>query len=300
MTRFLFVTDTHFGAGPMGYCQQPAYPEQLDALLALLQGWIARWGRIDFVLHGGDMLNECDPDLIQEAVSQFELSVPVYLCLGNHDLTDQAALERWLELAPGFFVDRSPHFEIASPDSVVHVVPNHWDEQDYHWQQVQRPRFRLEQLLRIESVVAQYPDRLHVLCTHSPVWGIDPAQTGFDEAYHDPGPTFRECVLALLDRCPQIRCLLTGHNHINSLVRYGQACITSTAAFVEAPFEFKVVEVDAHGVSVSTHNLFSRIRFGATYDFDKTFVQGRLRDRHVTLHQATTSDEVQAPALEPL
>ena len=49
---------------------------------------------------------------------------------------------------------------------------------------------------------------------------------------------------------------------------------------METPFEFKLIEVDESNFKISTHNLISQVKFKASYDFDKVFVQGRLIDRH--------------------
>jgi DNA repair exonuclease SbcCD nuclease subunit len=279
MTRFIFITDTHLGAHPMGYQQQRGYPEKLPKIVAGLKRWIAQQKNVGFLLHGGDMVDACRADLIEQAVQL----MPCYLCLGNHDLTCPDAVAQWMAHAPSLFVGRSPHFELVYPDCVVHVVPNHWEHCDYYWAQVQSPAFRHGQLERISQAVTRYADRPHVLCTHSPVFGIEPKQTGFADPYHDPGSAFRRTMLDLLQRHPQIRLVLTGHNHINSLTRCGGAAIISSSAFAETPFEFKLIEVEPGQISVRTLNLRRQLRLGATYDFDKTFVQGRLCDRQVRL-----------------
>lgn len=87
MTRLLFISDTHLGAGPMGDQQQKGYPEMLSAILSALQETLRTEGRIDFVLHGGDMIDSTTDANLAGAMVTFELSVPVYLCLGNHDVT---------------------------------------------------------------------------------------------------------------------------------------------------------------------------------------------------------------------
>ena len=37
MTRFLYIADTHLGAAPMGYRQQPGYPERLGEIVRALR-----------------------------------------------------------------------------------------------------------------------------------------------------------------------------------------------------------------------------------------------------------------------
>lgn len=262
---------------------QPGYPERLPELLRLLREWIARDGATDFVAHAGDIVDACRPELIREAVSAFRFEVPFYPCLGNHDLTRADARDCWLEGAPQWFAPGSIQFEIVRGDCVVQVVPNHWGETDFWWRDIQSPRFSEAQLARIDRVIARYPDRPHVLCTHSPVLGVSSAQTGLPEAVHVPPEGFRDTVLDLVRRHPQLCCVLSGHNHINTLAEREGSVLVSASAFASAPFEFKVIEVDGNALSVNTYELAAGVGFDADYDLDRAFVQGRPRDRDCTI-----------------
>ena len=103
MARFVLIADSHLGADPMGYQMQPAYPERLDEIVAALDAWIRRRGDVDFVLHAGDVVDAATDANIRRATDLFALSVPVAVCLGNHDLTETDAIERWRALAPNLF-----------------------------------------------------------------------------------------------------------------------------------------------------------------------------------------------------
>ena len=169
MTRFLYITDTHFGANPIGYHQQPSYPKRLGELLDLLNGWIVSEGDIGFILHGGDMVDTCTKELIQESKSIWDLSVPVYLTLGNHDLTEKDALGLWLSNASNFFPHNSPEYSITCKDCVLHILPNHWEQVPYYWDEVQNSHFSPDQIGKLKEDLKSYPDRVHILCTHSPL-----------------------------------------------------------------------------------------------------------------------------------
>jgi len=279
MTRFVFIADTHLGARPMEFQQQPGYPEKLDSLLAVLNDWICRDGGIDFVLHGGDLVDACRVDLIDQAVAAFHFAVPCFVCLGNHDLTRPDAEREWLERAPGFFLSDSVHFEIVREDCVIHVVPSHWDEDRYHWKDVQAARLSADQIERMGLVLGRYQDRPHVLCTHSQILAIPPEQTGLDAPEHEPWPSFQAAVFEFIRGHPGIRCVLGGHNHTNTLGRVHNAVAVSVSAFASTPFEFKIVEVSEDGLAVSTLDLFAEAGFEARYDFNRAFVQGRACDR---------------------
>jgi 3',5'-cyclic-AMP phosphodiesterase len=283
MTRFVLIADTHFGADEMGYQQQKGYPERLPELLKLLDSWIARDGAINFVLHGGDLVDTCSPGLIKGTVEQFRFCVPLYLCLGNHDLDRPDAAALWLEHAPGFLVDGSPHYEIVTEDCLVHVVPNHWNEHDYYWKDVQEARLSAGQLERVSAKAREYAALPQLLCTHAEVFGIPREQTGFDEPYHASHPSFGESVMELVSSNPRIRAVLTGHNHLNSLSHRNGAVVLSAPSFSEVPFEFKLIEVGRDRLTVQTHNVFDAVEFDARYDFDRTYVQGRACDRQCDL-----------------
>ena len=113
MTRFIYLADTHIGAGSGGYIQQPRYVEHMPTLMANLCAWIETDGGIDFVLHGGDMVDHVCEANVRLASELFALPVPVYLCLGNHDMDHPKAVDVWLDAAPEFFPTLQTHFTFA-------------------------------------------------------------------------------------------------------------------------------------------------------------------------------------------
>jgi hypothetical protein len=279
MTRFIYLADTHCGANPLGYQQQPGYPQRLPEMVAALRAYIRQEGHIDFVLHGGDLIDQTTDANIRAAAELFDLPVPVYLCLGNHDLTMPGALARWLELAPQFFPGGRPEFTVPTGDALIHVVPNHWEEEPYHWTLAQAPHFRADQLRFIEDALAVQPDRPHLLVTHSPVYGVPVAQTGLAEPLHGPPAAFTESVTRLAARYPNLVCLLGAHNHLNMcVVRRGVRYVT-VAALVETPFEFKVFTVADGRGAMTTESLAERLGGRGDYNPRKAYAQGRPADR---------------------
>ena len=277
--RFLFISDTHAGAAAMGYCQQPGYPARLPELLRLLDAWRQTHGPVDFVLHGGDLLDRCEPALIAAAARDCRLSVPLWLCLGNHDLTAPDAATQWRAHGASFFAGGDLHFTVVRPEAVLHVVPCHWEAHEFFWQATQDPRLSAAQVACVEATLAAYPDRPHVLCTHAPVCGIPPGQTGRDAPAHESPPAFREQILALCRRHPALRLVLGGHSHVNTLVRVDAVFALTASAFVETPFEFKVITIERGRIEVRTENLYDAVAFRPAYNFDHAFVQGRPCDR---------------------
>lgn len=279
MTKFVYIADTHFGANPMGYQQQKGYPEKLVDILALLDAEIQKAGDIDFILHGGDMIDRTDENNICRARELFRFSIPVYLCLGNHDLTEPMALDMWMTKAPEFFQNNSPNYSIENSNCSIHVIPNHWCNIPFYWEHEQSAHFLLDQINYLEMALARRPDKVHIFCTHSPILGVPCAQTGFAEVYHYPGESFSRCVFNLCRQYTQIKCILSGHNHINTNVEKDGVHYVTASAFVETPFEFKLIEIGVKILKVTTISLLSKAGFRTKYDFNKTYIQGREKDR---------------------
>jgi hypothetical protein len=279
VTRFIYIADTHLGGDPEGYHQQPRYTGSVPELLRALDEWIERDGSIDFVLHGGDMVERTDVAVIRQAVEQFSLSVPVYLCLGNHDVTAPDAVQRWLAEAPGLFPDASPDFAVVRDDLLVYVMPNHWGDEPYYWEERQDPWLLDSQIDELEKCLAHCADRTCIVATHSPVMAVPAAQTGLDEDYHLVPDAFVQRMLALAERHPQVRCVLSAHSHINTHVERSGVHFVTATSLIESPFEFKLVELEPGVLRVSTVALAPNVDFRPEYDFDKTYVQGRPRDR---------------------
>jgi DNA repair exonuclease SbcCD nuclease subunit len=293
MTAFIVLTDTHLdpdGVEPVGYHQQPRATLRLPALLAHLDAYIeapsiADTGpsAIDFVLHLGDIVDRATPVALRAVRDAYTLRVPTYLCLGNHDMLvvegGVPASELWLELAPDFFPDRQLTSTLEFDDCVLHIVPTQWCATPFYWREEQTPHFLPEQIADLEAALVRRPDLPHVLCTHGEVLGVPAAQTGFSAPHHPPPAAWTEFILDLVHRYPQLRLILSGHNHINTHQVVEQAHIVTASAFVETPFEFKVVEITRERMAMTTVPLMPQIDIQADYRWDRTFVQGRRRDR---------------------
>ncbi len=284
MSKFIYLSDSHYGANPPGYQQQRAYPELLPIIVAALKNYIAD-EKIDFVLHGGDLIDFTSEENILESARLFEsLDVPVYLCLGNHDLTCSDSLTQWLKFAPQFFPGGKPEFSLLH-DCAIHVVPNHWGQHSYYWEVSQETSFDAQQLDFIERALNTNTDRPHILLTHSPVFGLPPQQTGLEAEMHPPMGSLPQTILDLAARHPHLSCVLGAHNHLNMCVeKHGTYFVTSSALH-EVPFEIKQFEVDHNAVTMSTVSLLHRIDAQTEYDFNKTFVQGRQIDRSFIWNQ---------------
>jgi hypothetical protein len=279
VTRFIYLSDTHLGADPLGYYQQTPYPERLPEILTALDAWIQKAGNIDFIIHGGDMIDCMSDEQVQAAGNLFRLSVPVYLCLGNHDLTTNDSLDRWLKLAPQFFPEGRPEYAIDTADGSIYVLPNHWSQTPYFWGNEQKTQFSVHQESAFTARMASKKEKLQVFITHSPVFGLPPEQTLLSEPLHEPALAFSDAVKNMIAPYADLRCVLGGHNHMNMHIEQTGVHYVTVSALVESPFECKLFEMQANQLSMTTMSLIDQLPFSAEYDQTKTFVQGRRIDR---------------------
>ena len=281
MTRFLYLSDTHWGSDGMGYKLQPKYDTRLPELLSALESWISENSPIDFLLHGGDMIHTLDTESLQTARDHFRLSIPVHLCLGNHDLTVKGGLDQWLTSAPEFFANGTPNYGIDTAECTIHVSPNHYENESYYWSKVQDIHLRKTQLEEIAARISKRRNTTHILLTHCPVHPIGTDQTGEAEPFHTPPEAFTRSITSLVEE-RGISCVLGAHSHANMHKELNGVNYITVSSFVESPFEFKLFEVSADTLSMTTHSLRGRLDFPTDYNFDQTFVQGRARDRSFT------------------
>jgi DNA repair exonuclease SbcCD nuclease subunit len=282
MTRFLFLTDTHIGASPIGFHQQSAYPEHAGELVKLAAR-LAEVHSADFVLHGGDIVDSCTAANIVEAKRIFsEIPLPLYLSLGNHDLDQEDALSRWLASAPEWFPGKQPQYDIHCDSCVIHVVPNQWEKnRPYYWRQAQEPFFTSEQLDNLRASLRKDPGKTHILSVHNPIMGVPTSQTGVNWIIHAVPEPFCDIVINLMREFTCLKLVLSGHNHINTLIRNGDGLFVSGSSFVETPFECKLIEITDHMIRIETLSCNTSLSFQPSYDETRAYVQGKEEHRRI-------------------
>jgi len=277
--KFLYIADTHIGGSDTkGYTQQERYLKHFDELIDVFAEWIEQQGDIDFVIHGGDMVDESSLKNVVEAGRLFKkLPCPVYFTPGNHDLTENDSVEKWLSETPDFFNGNSLDFSFCRNNVKFDFVSCHWGTKAYFWHpdEAQIPYFQADQTDLLE---AGGDFKYKVLVTHAPVFGLPCEQTGLDEALHPPAGDFGSVIHELATKHGTLL-VLGAHTHMNMhLCKDGVHYVTASA-FSEMPFEFKVFDLNDKSFSMETVSLAEKMSFNGNYNFKKTYVQGRTCDR---------------------
>jgi len=278
--KFIYLADTHIGgADNSGYHQQPRFIAQLYVLIDTLSEYLRDNPDISFVAHGGDLLEEVTIENIKTAQEMFtRLPCPVYLALGNHDMTVPGSIKLWLEYAPEFFPGNDINFSIHEKDVTLDFFCCNWGPVPYFWNPSieQIPWLAPKEMLRLEWKDMKTKNRIAIM--HSPIFGLPPEQTGMNTPLHPPAENFTHAILDAIDGT-NIRLVLGAHNHMNMNILYRRTHFVTTSAFIEIPFEFKVVDAASDKVTMITISLNRTTGLPLNYDFNKTFVQGRLCDR---------------------
>jgi DNA repair exonuclease SbcCD nuclease subunit len=280
--KFIYLADTHIGGSDdKGYRQQSRYVSRISELMDCLAEWIRKQGDVAFVIHGGDMVENTSMENIRYASELFrKLSCPVYLSLGNHDLTSDDSVDYWLTGASDFFPGNSVDFSMSQQGVDFHFSTCHWGNKAYFWDPAEKQLPHLlpsqfQEMRRYETSAKPL-----VLITHSPIFGLPSEQSGLENQFHSPEGEFSAIMQKKTVELPAVM-VLGAHNHMNMNIEMNGVNYVTVSAFTETPFEFKLFEITDTRLSMKTVSLASDLNFKSDYCLDRKYVQGRSCDRFI-------------------
>jgi hypothetical protein len=277
--KFIYVADTHVGGSDIsGYWQQERYLRYFPELFEVFSRWIEQQGNIDFVIHGGDMVDKASPEAITDVAEMFQkLPCPLYFTPGNHDLTEDDSAKSWLEKASDFFNNDGIDFSFCHDNVKFDFISCHWGQKPYFWNPVeaQIPYWETAQTQLLGN---EGSFKHKVIVTHAPVFGLPCTQTGMNEELHPPAGDFSDFIHKLAVK-HKVLLVLGAHTHMNMHLCKDGVHYVTVSAFSEVPFEFKVFEISDDDFSMKTIGLADQVNFNFKYNFDKTYIQGRACDR---------------------
>lgn len=217
---------------------------QSAAILSRLVAELNAQPDLDFVLITGDLLDQADP----WELGQFQqvirvLEKPTYIIPGNHD-------RRPLDHTTG--LTRRQFAELFNPQ--VKERPTGSEAQAGYWSVAIRPDVQLIgldsirdrdwggeidtlQLAWLEQELAGHAGKLVILAVHHPLHRLAPVDElpEWRNFVCDTGPE----VLALLDRHPAVKLVLTGHHHFSQVDQLGQRLHIATASICMYPCAYR-------------------------------------------------------------
>jgi 3',5'-cyclic AMP phosphodiesterase CpdA len=204
---------------------------------------------LDFVLITGDLFNTASQDefdYFQQAIRT--LKKPWYAIPGNHDRHDLTKSEG---------LTRHQFARHFNPQ--INARPTAPEAQAGYWSITVKPNVQLIgldsirdrdwggiidaiQFKWLENELATHADKLIILAVHHPLHPLAPID------HHPDWPGFvcdnAPDVLALLDRHPQVKIVLTGHHHLTKVDTLGQRVHLACPAMVIYPCAYRILRVN--------------------------------------------------------
>ncbi|MFG0248826.1 MAG: metallophosphoesterase family protein [Phycisphaeraceae bacterium JB051] len=298
MTTFCYLTDTHFGYTlGEGYSMQPRHPEPVEKVLTGLHEWLSE-KPVDFILHGGDLVEHGNEKLITKFAEKFSaMPCPAYLCLGNHDLDSPESYQLWKEHHMGLLPNNKPNYKIELEDVNVYVMAVSYAgaPQPYYWETAHIPVISDQQKQDLEQYLASSTKPV-ILATHVQVNAIPSSQTGLCGEVGEPDCQYQRYLVDLARRFPMLHLIMTGHNHVNTLARFGNLITMTTNAFTETPFDLRVVTIDEKNIEVATHSLRPWIDPQAEFNAEFSWALGGPSQRECTIPVRKAKHDCSCPA----
>ncbi|NLX05629.1 MAG: hypothetical protein GXY33_10840 [Phycisphaerae bacterium] len=292
MRKILYLTDSHIGADTTAWCQQPCCPHLLPDLWNDLREFVAA-NPLDLVLHGGDLTHHGTVDEQREAVRiAVGLGVPFRLCLGNHDLAREGALESWLSLGHELFGERSTpsgDFAVDLGSAILLVATNTWRDSDQPWfwsleEALSGPVLADRQYMWLKEQLAAHRNKPAILAMHETLYPLPPRLTGLEQPTHEPSGFDVARTRGFVEEHDQIRLVLSGHCHATCRT-YDNGCVhLTTGAFFEPPFQVRILTVDRNGIDVETVCPSAVAKYNPPIDEGKTWTSGQPVDRRVRMN----------------
>lgn len=271
--KFIFISDTHFGGKDLsGFQMQPRYVEHGREIFAAIDR-LVRQENADMVISGGDLTDNGSVEEISMVVelAKENLSVPLYLALGNHDCMQEDCTGVWLKNAPEFFPDGKVDTTIIRDGVRIDILSLLWGrERTWRHEDGQLIRLSEEHYELLRSGEQNLPRILVMHCQLAPA---RPEQTGLEEDLMVPENNFAAAGKALINEFhPKL--VLSGHIHINLLDQIDGTFAAAVSSTAETPFDCKVVEITEKKVTMRTVPLVPELGFEPEYWEERKYVQG--------------------------
>jgi calcineurin-like phosphoesterase family protein len=250
--KLLHFTDSHLQLIPSPESQfhvQPFWRGEAGVLFDRIGRAAEQSDAIVFTgdaTHGG---GKAEAGLFFDLLAKAARGKPVFMVLGNHDVVNP----RWKE----HFYDQAGRFSnITIADGIYplgdidvllmhcgYVTADNRVEPGWHPEIFPMPGLSDESAAQFDAALAA-GTRPIIAATHCPTHLLPPSASGFAGYVGSGMDDYRAKLNGLLDRHPQVRCMLSGHIHFNSSRVYGNGRVhQSLASVAEYPCQVRLVEM---------------------------------------------------------
>ena len=286
--KIAYFTDTHLGAAAEDWRQQPRWVGGVPTLTRRLRLWLDEHD-VEIVIHGGDVVHAATFPQVQLAAALMgALGRPVFVTLGNHDLTGRESFQQWQDMAAQqrWLTVVDAHLPLDECDVVT--MNNRWATAEgtgMYWPLGTRPYHEAigeEQLQWLDAVLSSDAAKPAIVAVHAPIHPLPPELTGTEGLYKVPDAEYAAAMQVVLDRHPRVRLVLSGHCHVTFAQRRGGRVDLTTASLSEAPLQMRLIDVRDGAIDVTTHTL-GPAPAGLVVDEARGWTAGRAEDRTVKI-----------------
>lgn len=290
---FVQCSDLHLGYNPDGiWNNRVLTSKSFEIFQCFLRDVVSH--SPDFIIITGDICSCEDDNTPQKIKNLFDsIKTPLYLLGGNHDLSTHQIRERELkyfdtELPEGKFTYAFTHKKLRFcmlevswkwKDSTVHAIrdPDHPIDMKESHKGLQWVLSK-EHLNWLEKELKEHNNYPIVVSIHTPLFPI-PNRCKY-EGYQDSGILLNAGeVLKLLYAHPQTCIVLSGHMHMNYIVKEKNVVQVTTSALCEYPIEFRKFTVYTDKIEIFTYGLSNPHYAQQSLIRGREFVRGEKEDR---------------------
>ena len=252
--KFAHITDTHVTfVGKNG----TALKEESFNIFRDIIDRINEMGDIDFILFGGDNINNTDPgtkgfDEFMNIMSS--VKVPYFAQFGNREsspIPPGVALskEQYAEKMKGHGLDTGRYSWSVSPVPGLRILGLDTSIIDHDNGEIPQTELKW-----IKEEVTRYPHDMIVTLSHHlflPTWGIRDIPK-WKKKYLLKN--YQE-VNAILEGAPQVKMCLTGHHHISKIQTVNGLHYIASPAAVQYPHAFRTITINDNEARLEFHQV---------------------------------------------
>ena len=283
---FIYVNDSHEGAGSEGFMQQPRRADLQPQIFRGI-GELARNQGASLLVHGGDITENGTPSQIQSAAASLrERGLPVIACLGNHDLAERGSLKHWRAASSDSLKIADITVSLSWIDVII--LNNAWLGEraaEFYWKLGYKEGLLESQWNWLENELDS-SQRPAILVVHASIDAIPPRLTGQATETHAPLASYALRLRELLDRHPRVKLVLSGHNHVTCATVLETRLQLSTSSVIEPPFQVRLIRVQERELKVETLPVIE-MPTNCVFHQEKAWTSGFAADQSLEMRWAT-------------
>jgi len=297
MWRFVQLSDPHLASDYDGVWNSRVICTMMPEVMACLRRDLATLSP-DFILATGDIASRQTREAMIEAGRIMDsLGLPYYPMGGNHDFVLSESREWFLEAFARRLPEPRTHYAFEHRGLRFLVLDPWWKWTDDSLNPMSEvsvaahlditpgdARWAIppHQLVWLDEELRAHPQTPTILATHYPAVPIPERMRR--EGYRDTGCLDNgPLLIELLQGAPQVKAILSGHNHVNFIETLDGVSHIVTAALPEYPVEYRVFSVYDDRIEVETRGLSDPSFAERSYLPGRDWTKGGLRDRTASI-----------------